>query len=268
MVGLQNIESWFKKYEGTITAFSGGIDSALVLYLSRIYLGKERTLGVISASESLKDQDYIIAVDFCKRHDIKLITVKTKELLDDNYNTNPSNRCYFCKTHLYTELKMVKDKYPGFEILNGTNKDDFKDYRPGLIAANENNIKSPLVDLNFSKEDIRELAKYFNLEIWNKPASPCLSSRVPYGEKITAVKLKQIENAEGILNSFGFDVVRVRHYGEFCKIEVPKNRLIELQNQFKEIYILIIRIGFKDCFIDEQGLVSGNLNKALRLKDE
>jgi uncharacterized protein len=263
---LDKIELWLKACNGTITAFSGGIDSALVLFLSRKYLGKEKAIGVISASESLKDKDHKIAVDFCTKHDIELVTIKTKELADKNYNTNPSNRCYFCKTHLYTELNTVKEKYPNYEILNGTNKDDFGDYRPGLTAANENNIKSPLAELNFTKHDIRELAKYLGIEIWDKPASPCLSSRIPYGYKITSNKLKQIEEAEEILNSFGFSTVRVRHYGDLCKIEVPKDRIDELKLIYNKISSEILTLGFENCIIDKEGLVSGNLNKVLNLK--
>jgi uncharacterized protein len=264
---IHEIENWFQQYQGTITAFSGGIDSALVLFLSRKYLGRKRTLGVISNSESLKDKDYQLALDFALKNDIQLETVYTKELSDPNYSTNPGNRCYFCKTHLYNSLDKIKTKYPEYTILNGTNKDDFSDYRPGMKAADENGVKSPLADLGLGKMEIRELAKHFGIPFWNKPASPCLSSRIPYGNRVTASKLEQIEKAEGVLNDFGFNDVRARHYGKSCIIEVPLPELDELKIHSAEIFPKIENIGFKTCIIEEDGLISGKLNQALRDKN-
>lgn len=261
------IKDWFERFEGTIIAFSGGIDSALVLFLSRKFLGKERTIGVISNSESLKDKDYQLALDFAKKNDIQLETIYTKELNDSNYNSNPSNRCYFCKTHLYDAIDQVKKKYPGYIVLNGTNKDDFSDYRPGMQAADENGVRSPLADLGISKSEIRKLAKQFGIPFWDKPASPCLSSRIPYGNSITINKLEQIEKAEGYLNEFGFKNVRVRHYNKECKIEVPLAELNLLKDQFSEIEKKIIDLGFDTCILDEEGLVSGKLNKVLNLNN-
>lgn len=264
---ITKIENWFNQCPGTITAFSGGIDSALVLFLSRKYLGRERTLGVISNSESLKDKDYQLALDFAYKNDIKLETVYTKELSDPNYSTNPGNRCYFCKTHLYDAVDKIKTRHPEYTVLNGTNKDDFSDYRPGMKAADENGVKSPLADLGIGKVEIRELAKYFGIPFWNKPASPCLSSRIPYGNKVTANKLAQIEKAEGILNDFGFNNVRARHFDTSCVIEVPLSELDRLRTYSLEIFPKIENIGFETCTIEEDGLISGKLNQALRVKN-
>ncbi len=261
------IKKWFENFQGTIIAFSGGIDSALVLFLSRKYLGKEKTIGVISRSESLKDKDYQLALDFAKKNDIYLETIYTHELDDDNYNSNPSNRCYFCKTHLYKAIEKVKTKYPSFTVLNGTNKDDFSDYRPGMQAADENGVRSPLADLGIGKSEIRELAKQFGIPFWDKPASPCLSSRIPYGNAITVNKLEQIEKAEGYLNDLGFKNVRVRHYEDVCKIEVPESELDLLKGQFYKIENKMIDLGFKSCEIDEEGFVSGKLNQVLNLNN-
>lgn len=262
IIGLKN---WFAPLPGTLTAFSGGIDSALVLFLSRKFLGRERGIGVISNSESLKDKDYLLALDFAGKNDIKLETIHTQELADANYNSNPANRCYFCKTHLYRDMEKMKLKYPGYIVLNGTNKDDFSDYRPGLIAADEHQVRSPLADLDLGKDDIRRLAKHFGIPFWNKPASPCLSSRIPYGNKVTKDKLDQIQKAEGILNDFGFNNVRVRHYEKSCRIEVPLNELESLKRISTFIVPLILEVGFQECVIEEKGLVSGNLNKALTM---
>ena len=140
---------------------------------------------------------------------------------DPNYYTNPANRCYFCKTNLYNELNIIAKRFPETAIINGQNFEDFGDYRPGIKAANEFKILTPLADCKFGKNDIREIAEFFNLSTWDKPASPCLSSRIPYGEEVTVQKLRQIELAENLLNEIGFNEVRVRHYNNVAKIEVP-----------------------------------------------
>ncbi len=262
---LTKIELWFKQIPGTITAFSGGIDSALVLFLSRKYLGHDRTVGVISKSESLKNKDYTLALDFARENDINLETIYTEELKDSNYNTNPADRCYFCKTHLYYALSKVKECHPNYVVLNGTNRDDLGDYRPGLIAAIENGVRSPLVELGINKDQVRSLAKHFGIPFWDKPSSPCLSSRIPYGNMVSMIKLEQIEKAEGILNGFGFNDVRVRHFDETCKIEVPLTQLDLLRDLSSRIIPLLRDLGFNNCIIEEEGLISGNLNRMLNL---
>ena len=158
--------------------------------------------------------------------------------------------------------------YPDYVILNGTNKDDFTDYRPGLQAADENKVRSPLADLGLGKKEIREIAKYLEIPYWNKPASPCLSSRVPYGEKITSEKLFQIEKAEEVLNKFGFNNVRVRHFGAKCKIEVPTDQIEKLSVEIEDIISNIKKLGFSECIIDEEGLISGKLNNVLNLNND
>ena len=260
---IKGLEGWFAGHQGSITAFSGGIDSALVLYISHLFLG-ERAIGCISISASLKRQDYSEATEFCEKYNIHLEIIETKEIEDENYLSNPSNRCYFCKSHLYTDLSVVRDRFPGYVLLNGTNKDDYQDYRPGLQAAREHEIKSPLADCELTKDDVRTIARHFGLPNWNKPASPCLSSRVPYGDFITPYKLQQIESAETILNTFGFTEVRVRHYGKEAKIEVPLQDLSRLRHKRESIENAFASIGFESCRIDDEGLVSGKLNRALK----
>ena len=244
---LLHIEQWFKRHnQKVIVAFSGGVDSCLVTFLSNKFLGKENTLAVISASPSLKQTDLDIAKKFCLENDINLDIIKTNEIEDPDYYTNPVNRCYFCKTNLYNELNIIAKRFPGTAILNGQNFEDFGDYRPGIKAANEFNVFTPLADCNFSKNDIREAAELFNLPTWDKPASPCLSSRIPYGEEVTIQKLRQIEEAENYLNDLGFNEARVRHYNNVAKIEVPKERLNNIFRIEKEIKMKIIEIGFSD----------------------
>lgn len=261
---ITELETWFSKRKGSIVAFSGGIDSTLVLFLSRIFQGKENAIGVISNSESLKTRDFEFAKDFCKQFDIHLEIIKTLELADERYNKNPENRCYFCKEHLYHDLQAIKDKYPDFDVLSGTNRDDLGDYRPGLQAATEYKVLSPMVDCKVSKDELRQIAKHFGLPNWDKPSSPCLSSRVPYNHEITREKLQQIEDAESILNAYGFNDVRVRHYGTYGKIEVRKDELEKLLLVENEVVEKIRNVGFADLQIDREGLVSGKLNRVIK----
>lgn len=260
---IELLEEWFSKRKGSIVAFSGGIDSTLVLFLARKFQGKQNAIGVISNSESLKSKDFELAKDFCNTLDINLEIIKTLELADERYNQNPENRCYFCKEHLFHDLQSIKEKYPEFDVLSGTNYDDLGDYRPGLQAAAKYKVLSPMVDCNLSKDELRQIAKYFDLPNWDKPASPCLSSRVPYNHQITREKLQQIEDAENILNDFGFKDVRVRHYGTYGQIEVKKEELAKLLLVEKEILDRIRNVGFSELRIDREGLVSGKLNRVL-----
>lgn len=259
------LERWFGDQKGSIVAFSGGIDSSLVLFLARKWLGKEKAIGVISRSESLKAKDFELAQSFSKRYDITMEVIETREMDDDRYRENPVDRCYFCKEHLYSDLGKVCVRYPGFTVLNGTNADDRGDYRPGMKAAEIYEVRSPLAECGFTKEEIREIALYFGLPNWDKPASPCLSSRIPYTHKITRKKLVEIEQAEDLLNSFGFDDVRVRHYGDHGKIEVRREDIPRLQQMEQNVSLKMKAIGFGRVVIDREGLVSGKLNRVLPL---
>lgn len=262
-IKLEKLEEWFSGFHGSIVAFSGGIDSSLVLFLARKFQGRNNVIGVISNSESLKQKDFNFAREFCNSFDIKLEVIKTDELNDQRYNSNPFNRCYFCKEHLYTYLNRIAKKYPNFKVLSGTNYDDLGDYRPGIDAATKLNIFSPLIDCMITKNELREIARYFNLPNWDKPASPCLSSRMPYGQKVTKEKLRQVELAEDILNGYGFYNVRVRHYNSYGKIEVLKEDLGKLNINKEEIIDKMSTLGFKRVVIDDEGLISGKLNRVI-----
>ncbi|MEZ4827876.1 MAG: ATP-dependent sacrificial sulfur transferase LarE [Bacteroidia bacterium] len=259
---INKLEKWFESKAGTLTAFSGGVDSTLVLFLSGRFLG-EKAVGCMSVSPSLKRKDYAFATEFCRRFGLSLEIVETAEIHDPDYLANPVNRCYFCKSHLYHDLTRMLHKYPGYTLLNGTNTDDLGDYRPGLQAASEHRVASPLADCGISKQAVRNLARHFGLPNWDKPASPCLSSRVPYGSPITGEKLHQIETAEGILNAWGFEDVRVRHFGTEAKVEVPVNDLPRLSENFEVISAAIRQTGFESCTMDTEGLVSGKLNRTI-----
>jgi len=261
---LEQLEKWFTKQPGSIVAFSGGIDSSLLLFLARRWQGRDAAIGVISDSESLKRKDFDLAQSFSKQFDIILEVIKTRELEDERYSENPIDRCFFCKEHLYTDLRTISEKYPGFPVLNGTNADDHGDYRPGMKAAALYKVLSPLADCGITKEEIREIAHHFELPNWNKPASPCLSSRIPYSHSITRKKLVEIEQAEDLLNGFGFEDVRVRHYGDHGKIEVRQEDLPRLKELRESVEDKIREIGFPKVVIDEEGLVSGKMNRVIK----
>jgi len=260
---LTDLQHWFQSKQGSIVAFSGGIDSTLVLYLARKFQGKERAIGVISNSESLKQKDFNLAQDFCQQFDITLEVIKTNELEDERYNENPINRCFFCKEHLFTDLTEMSKKYPGFIVLSGTNYDDLGDYRPGIDAAKKLDVKSPMVDCKITKDELRQIAHHFELPNWDKPASPCLSSRMPYGHKVTRKKLYQVEAAENILNEYGFNDVRVRHFDTYGKIEVLHKDLANLRLVETEVIEKITALGFEKVKIDNEGLVSGKMNRSI-----
>ncbi len=264
MDSLGRLKAWYADCPGALIAFSGGVDSSLVAFLSRYFLGREKACAVISASASLKLSDLEEARTFARNHDLPLRVITTDEISNPDYFRNPANRCYYCKHTLYDELQGLREEHPDWWVLNGTNADDFGDYRPGLQAADEFSVRSPLADCDLSKIRVRELAAHFSLECWNKPASPCLSSRVPYGEEITVRKLRQIEEAEGILKSAGFPVNRVRHYGTTAKIEVPEDDVQKLKAGQKEIEEALRSIGFEKIECDPEGFVSGKLNRVLK----
>ncbi len=255
-------ENWFKGHAGVLIALSGGVDSCLVAYLARHFLNKNNVVAIIGDSSALKRRDYREAVDFCKQHDLKYQTVSPSEINDPRYNQNPEDRCFWCKNSLYTTMgELRSDKYPNFCMANGSNKSDWGDYRPGLKAADQHQVLSPLADCGFEKEDIRQMARYFGLKEWNKPASPCLSSRFPYGESITRHKLKLVEQAENLVNQYGFKDVRARYRSGDVSIEVPADEIPRLLENMPEIEKKLKLIGFKKASADEEGLVSGKLNR-------
>lgn len=262
---LDTLSSWYQQHPKVLIAFSGGADSCLAAYLGRKFLGKENAIAVISTSPSLKRRDLSIARKFASTYDITLHEIITDEMHDENYTSNPANRCYFCKNSLYQHLNdLVRTAYSDFQIINGNNFDDLGDYRPGMDAAKENKALSPFVDCAITKSEIREMSKQFDLFTWDKPASPCLSSRFPYGENISEGKLKQVEDAEDYLMSLGFADVRVRHFGNLAKVEVPAAELNLLSNYSVLLKDKMHDIGFKNLEIDTEGFVSGKMNRALK----
>jgi len=227
------------QFNGAVVALSAGVDSSLVAALAREALG-DRVAAVTAVSESLAPGEIEIAKKTARGIGIRHILVTTDEVHNASYVANPTNRCYYCKDTLYRELRRQADE-SGFEaILDGTQLDDLGDTRPGLLAAKEAGVRSPLAEAGFSKKDVRETAHFFGLEVWDKPAMPCLSSRIPHGEEITVEKLSQVGRAESIVKRLsGARDIRVRHHGEGASIEVsqeeaPLFHLVSLMNRVKK----------------------------------
>ena len=256
---LSRLESELSGLNSVVTAFSGGVDSTLVAVVADKVL-KPKALAVTAESPALSERELseakLTASEFHLDHRI----VRTNEMDQPGYTENSPQRCYFCKNELYSQLHtLAKDE--GYQwIVNGANKDDLGDYRPGLKAASEHQVRSPLVDAGFTKADVRALANYLGISVWDKPAQPCLSSRVPYGIPVNVTTLKMIERAEDFLKDLGLNQVRARHHDRVCRIEVvPEEMEIIIVNREK-ITEYLKSLGYLWVSLDLAGLRSGSLN--------
>jgi uncharacterized protein len=249
-----------------VVAFSAGVDSTVVAKAARLALG-DNAIAVTAVSSSLAEGELDEAKTLAEHIGIAHHIIETSEFDNPNYAANPSNRCYFCKTELYSRLEQWLPEQNWGVVVNGANLDDRGDHRPGMKAASEHHIRSPLMEAGLTKAEVRELARFWNLPVWDKPAMPCLSSRVAYGVAVTPERVARIDKAERFLRELlKIRELRVRlEAGELARIEVPLAELPRLMDPvFREAVILKLReLGFRFITLDLEGFRSGSLNAAL-----
>jgi pyridinium-3,5-biscarboxylic acid mononucleotide sulfurtransferase len=260
---LEKLEGIIAPYGSALVAFSGGVDSSLALAVAARALPKERVLAVTSNNETYLPSELGLAEAFVRFLEVEHLVVNTRELDDPNYADNPANRCYFCKSTLYSDLKALAREKGYACVVDGANKDDEGDYRPGRKAAKELEVVSPLAMAGLGKAEVRELARHLELPTWDKPALACLSSRFPYGQKITPEKLAQVARAEEFLRRQGYEQVRVRHHGEIARLEVGPAELERAFREREEISAELKAAGFLYVTLDLTGYKPGSLNAAL-----
>lgn len=247
-------------------AFSGGVDSTFLLKAAHDVLGAG-VIAVTARSMSFPQRELNEAVAFTAEHEIGHIIVDSEELSIDGFSTNPTNRCYLCKTELFTKIKVIAEGKGKKWVAEASNTDDNGDYRPGLLAVAELGIKSPLREVNLSKAEIRQLSKEMGLPTWNKQSFACLSSRFPYGESITPQRLKMIDEAEQFLLDEGFHQVRVRYHGNLARIEVDEAGFHGMMDPSvrEKIHARFKEIGFTYVSLDLKGYRTGSMNETLKL---
>jgi uncharacterized protein len=242
-----------------VVAYSGGADSAFLAVVATQALG-ERALAATAVSPSLAASERADAADFASRHHLRHVEVETDELERAAYRINDADRCYWCKDALLDALEPIAGGAP---IALGVNLDDLGDHRPGQRAASERGAVFPLVDAGFTKADVRAASRKLGLETWDKPAAPCLASRLPYGTEVTVDLLGRVERAEAGVRALGFTDLRVRDGGDTARVEVPVGELATVVERRAEVIAAVRAAGYRRVVLDLEGLRSGNLNQDL-----
>lgn len=258
---------YLRGFPSCAVAFSGGVDSAVVAKAAQLAIGS-KAIAVTGTSASLAEGELDEARRVAELIGIRHEVIETGEFENPDYLKNAVDRCYHCKTELYTRLDGVIERFGVAVVFNGANVDDAGDYRPGMTAAREHQVRSPLLECGLNKADVRELAAHWQLPLWDKPASPCLSSRIAYGEEVTPERVAMIDRGEQYLRSLGLRELRVRyHRGDLARIEVPPDAISRLVQP--EVYAELVRtfksLGFKFVTLDLEGFRSGSLNQLVPL---
>ena len=261
---LDRLYTCLSAYKKVIVAFSGGVDSTFLAEAAQHALG-DNALAVTAISDSYPIREMKAAQAIAKQIGIRLETVNTQELDLEGYASNPTNRCFFCKTELFDKLRPIAEKYDVGTIVYGAIPDDVGDHRPGMDAAKQMGIQAPLIDVNLAKAEIREISKVWELPTWDKPAFACLSSRFPYGMRITRELLRQVDAAEQFLYDLGIRQFRVRHHGELARIELEAGEISRMLSKTVrgDITAHFKTLGYAHITLDLQGYRSGSLNEGV-----
>ena len=251
--------------ESVIVAYSGGVDSAFLAAIANEVLG-DKSIAVTAVSPSLAPSELEEAKTLASELELNFMTLNTKEVEREDYQANNPDRCFFCKDELYSHLIRYAEEEGYKFVLNGTNKDDLGDYRPGIEAAKQYGVLSPMVDVNLTKDEIRLLSKDMDLNTWDKPAQACLSSRIPYGTTVTVEALTKIAKAEHFLRTKGFKQLRVRHHDTIARIEMEPTDFQDLISEplRTEITEAFKDFGYSYVTLDMDGFRSGSLNEILK----
>jgi uncharacterized protein len=248
-----------------VVAFSGGVDSTLLLRIARDVLGPRNVIAVTGVSQTYTEDEKRTAQRFARELGVEHVLIETDELASGDFSANPADRCYFCKRELLGKILGLARSRGVDAVYDATNVDDLSDYRPGRKALQESGVMSPLLEAGFTKRDVRLLSRKLGLPSWDKPANPCLASRVPYGTPITEETLNKIRDGEAFIRKLGFPIVRLRHHGELARIEVPAGDLARIVRPAtaRKIAAGLRRLGYLWTALDVEGYRMGSLNRAV-----
>ena len=262
MAKYTSLQTILRDMESVLIAYSGGVDSALLLKVAHDVLG-ERAIGAIASSAAYAPEETQEAVATAAQMGVSLLTLETHELEDERYIKNDVQRCYFCKTELFTQLEPLAKQHNVRFIAYGVNKDDDGDFRPGQRAAREFGVRGPLKEAGLGKREIRAIARMLNVPVWDKPAMACFSSRIPYGSKVDVASLQMVYKAEKFLRELGFHQLRVRHHDKIARIEVERSEIARLveEEMSRTVTDGLRKIGYTYVTVDLLGFRSGSMNE-------
>jgi uncharacterized protein len=256
--------SFLRQKDAAVLAFSGGVDSSFLLYAMK--MAGMNILSVTAESETMPENDLEAARLLAEEIGIAHVVIKTEELSNEHFVKNPPDRCFYCKDELFRKLRALAEHNRWRYVFDGSNADDLLDYRPGMRAAALHGVISPLAESGFTKDDVRIISRELGLKTWNRPASPCLSSRIPYGQRITQPVLRRVQQAEELIKSFGIENVRVRDHGDTARIEVSERdmQIFFDSEKRRRLTSALKSFGYTYVSLDLEGYQSGSMNRVLK----